>query len=217
MSAVLPNTQTSVVRKTYTGLAARILSLLSGGCTQVQAAHALGVSEAYVSQLMAEDDFKHQIAENIQKDFEKSIAIDNNYLEIEKQLSDKLKTQIGFMHNPDQLIKTLRFVNDAKRKSGIGAAVNGGTNGHSVPGGPVTVNLILPKVVVQDFVLNPNNEVVSVDGKELSTLNSESLNTLVAKRTSEKKALTYDAEQTRLPNILPKKKVTLTNEDLSNL
>lgn len=217
MSTTVPNTQLTSERKIYTGLAARVLSLMSAGCTQVQAAHALGVTEAYISQLMAEEDFRHQIAETIQKDFEKTIAIDNNYLEIEKQLSDKLKNAVGYMHSPDQLLKTLRFVNDAKRKSGVGAAVNGGTNGHSVPGGPHTVNLILPTVIMKDFVLNPNNEVVAVDGKDLSTLNSESLNSLVAKRTQARQALTLEQETTRIPNIVPKRKVTLTNEDLSNL
>jgi len=185
-------TQVPVVvaeRKQYTGAAARILKLLCSGITQTQAAKAVGVNDSYVSQLCAEPDFQAQIAEHIKKDHERAIKIDENYHDIELSLSNKLKELVPFMHEPDKILRTLKFVNESKKKTDASVPT---TDQNKESAGPV--KLALPVVVIQNFVTNPNNEVVQVEDRNLVTLNSRSIEALVQNR-----GQTIDASPTPLP------------------
>ena len=42
------------------------------------------------------------------------------------------------------------------------------------------VKLMLPQVIINNFQISPNSEVVAIDGRELVTLNSNSIDSLVA-------------------------------------
>lgn len=177
-------------RKKYTGAAGRILSLIIGGCTQVQAAKAIGVTEGFVSQLCAEHDFQLQIAEAIKADLEKAITIDANYLEIEKALSERLKTATVMMVTPTEILRTLKTINSMQPKTqratgvsedGVIRSANGTASGVS--------RLQLPNVIVQQFILNPQNEVVSVGDRALETLNSASMDSLLANKRANPKVI----------------------------
>jgi len=181
----------SIPIKKYTGVAARILKLLSSGvCSQEQAARAIGVDPSYVSQLCAESDFQLQIAEELKKGIEQAVAIDETYGDIEKNLSSKLKELVPWMTSPETVLRTLKFVNEAKRKTQVGSpeasGMNGSANGSEGRG---IVKLQLPNVIIQNFVVNPNNEIVAIGDKELVTLNSASLNQLVKSKTDTKQGL----------------------------
>lgn len=163
--------------KIYTGQAAKILKFLQGGCNEAQAAEAVGVSPSYVSQLCAETDFKAQIAAKLQEDFENAIETDKNYAYVELMTSRKLKELSGYILGLDDLLKTTKILNGNKRK-----VSNGNTPGQ--PGGTnttnITVQLVIPRAAVQEFVINPNSEVVQSNGRDLVTLNASSLDALVA-------------------------------------
>lgn len=170
--------QNLVNRKTYTGTAARILKLMCAGCTAVQAAQAIGVTEAFVSQLAAEDDFQLQIAESLKIELEKAVEIDKNYGDVERQLSERLKSLSPMIVSPDQILRVLKFTNEAKRRTQN--IIPNGVNGSNPDGSGTTVHvvqLVLPGVVTQVFVTNPNNEVVAVDERELTTLDSKHMET----------------------------------------
>jgi len=167
--------------KQYTGVAARVLKLLSSGvCSQEQAARAIGVDPSYISQLCAESDFQLQIAQEIKKGIEQAVEIDEAYGDIEKALSKKLKELVPWMTTPEQVLRTIKYVNEAKRKTSVGSPEVSGANGSSNGSeGRGIVRLQLPNVIIQNFVVNPNNEIVAIGNKELVTLNSASMNTLV--------------------------------------
>jgi|SRR6266850_5874198 len=192
MNAPVPQGSLEKEKKIYTGTAARLLKLRGAGCTQEEAAKACGVDASYVSQLEAEDDFKIQLNELIRKTFEAQSKIDENYTQIEEKLSAKLLRSTEYMVAPDQILRALKFANEAKRKMPI---PSGGHNGNHGPNGEATlqpVTLILPVVVARTFVMNPIGEVVSVDGQELTTLPSANIQRLVkekaAKQLEDKKA-----------------------------
>src|SRR6266850_8321470 len=98
-------------KKEYTGIALRLIKLLGAGCTQREASQACGVDESYISQLLKEREFETQVNEIIEKSFAEQSKIDTNYTELEKKLSERLLSQSEFMHNPDQILRTLKFAN----------------------------------------------------------------------------------------------------------
>lgn len=185
MNAPAPQGSLEKERKIYTGTAARLLKLRGAGCTQSEAAKACGVDDSYVSQLEGEEEFKIQLNEIIRKTFEAQSKIDENYTQIEEKLSEKLLRSTEYMVQPDQILRALKFANEAKRK----VAPHGGQNGSNGSGSesegqPVT--LILPIVIAREFVVNPIGEVVSVDGKELTTLPSGNIQKLAKEKIAKK-------------------------------
>ncbi len=162
-------------RKEYTGVAGRILKFMCGGATAVQAANACGVSEGYVSQLCAEESFQSQIAEKLSKDFEVAAQIDENYQEVEKVLSKRLREVTAYMTNVDQITRTLKTVSSIPKKVQPKVPLNSDTNGTAI----APVSLAIPIVAKNVFIVNPNSEVVALNGKELTTLNSKSLDSLL--------------------------------------
>lgn len=169
-------------KKVYTGVAARAMKLQAGGANQREVANALGVDESLISQYNAEADYKEQLHELVSKAFKSAQEIDENYQDIEHTLSKRLKELTQYMMNPDQVLRTLKFANEAKRKLGSNP-VNGNGSHTSIDGIKLTpVVLVLPVAVKREFVLNPNNEIIGVDEMELVTMNSSSLNGMIAKR-----------------------------------
>lgn len=168
-------------RKIYTGQAARVMKLLGTGCLPVEAARACGCDESYVSQLKSEPDFVEQVGELVAITMAQQSEIDGNYLETEKILSKRMREQANLMFNPDQILRTLKFANEAKRKVPTAFTPQGEGSGTALK--PVV--LMLPAVLIQKFVVNPNNEIVQVEGQELLTLPSAQIKPLVEKHKRE--------------------------------
>jgi hypothetical protein len=166
-------------RKNYSGIPMRILKLLGSGLLPVEVARAVGVDESYISQLQKEESFAQQVNELIVKTFAEQSEIDNNYIEIEKILSKRLRDNASIMFNQDTILRTLKFANEAKKKIAPALVTPGnGSNGSGTTiNGPVT--LILPAAVVKEFILNPNNEIIGIGNEELTTLPSANINKLV--------------------------------------
>lgn len=186
MNAPAPFGSLEKEKKLYTGTAARLLKLRGAGCTQEEAAKACGVDASYVSQLEAEEEFKEQVNSLIKQTFEKQSKIDNNYVEIEERLSERLLKNTEFMFNPDQILRTLKFANEAKKKVLPSGTQPLGTNANGNITVLAPVTLILPGVVAREFIVNPMNEVVAVDGQELTTLPSNNIQQLLQKKEQKK-------------------------------
>lgn len=162
--------------KIYTGLAGRILKLMSGGCTQTQASAATGAPISYVSGLAAEIDFQEHIANAIQKNHEDAVTIDKNYTEIERKLSDVLVKTVGQLTNPKEVLSAIAVVNKLNRKIPEGRSANENPNTKDS-----VVSINIGTAVINNFTVNPKNEVVEVDGRVLETLGSKSLKSVVEK------------------------------------
>lgn len=163
---------TTKTLKIYTDKAARVLKFMQGGCTESQAAEAVGVTLGYVSQLCQESDFKEQIGVKLQEDFEAAIETDKNYAEVELEMSRKLKKMAPYVLTLDDMLKTAKIINSTKKK--VAPAVNPGQV--SPNNGTKTIRMILPiQVINNNFIINPNSEVVAVGDRELTTLNANSI------------------------------------------
>lgn len=189
--------------KIYTGQAAKVLKFLQNGCTETQAAEAVGVTLGYVSQLCQEPDFREQIGDKLQQDFEAAIETDKNYAEVELEISRRLKKMTPFILSLDDLLKTTRVLSTVKKK--VAPAVNPGSNGDS--NNPSrSVKMILPQITINNnFIVNPNSEVVAIGDRQLTTLNANSIDAL-AQRVMEAEIVTEQSQP--LPKIefrLPEK------------
>jgi hypothetical protein len=175
------NTDTKNLKK-YTGAAGRILSLMIGGAKQEEAAKAVGVSQQYVSELFAEEDFKLQILAASRDVSEKALKIDTDLLDIEAMLTERLKAHAGLTSDANTTLRMLKYVNEAKRRSAMnsGNFTGPGANGHGGTGTAGTsVTIVIPQFIQQQFVINPNSEIVGVGDRALSTINSQSLNKMI--------------------------------------
>lgn len=175
------NTSGTTERKEYSGVPLKIIKLLGTGLLPAEVARAVGVDESYISQLQKEESFIQQVNELVTKTFADQSEIDDNYVEVERVLSKRLRENAPILFNQDQLLRTLKFANEAKKKM---APANHNSPGDSLGGiGKVVkaVTLILPIAVVKEFMLNPNNEIIGVGGEELTTLPSANINNLVEK------------------------------------
>lgn len=176
-ATISPNISTTKTLKVYSGVAARILSQLSAGANQREAAAACGVTEGFVSQLMAEEDFKAQLKKKFEEATLRAIEIDQNYEEIEHKATEQLRKLIPLLHSPAELLKVALGANSAKRKlaPAVGKPPEDGNGAGRV------LKIILPQVIVNNYVVNPNNEVVAVGERTLTTLNSASITGLMNK------------------------------------
>ena len=153
---------------TCTNLESRALKLLGKGINQESVASALGVSAGRISQLLSDSDFATKVAnlrfEALQTHSERDAKCD----ELEDKLLIKLKASLSLMTKPDTILKAYQIVNGAKRRGldSTSGAASATTN---------IVNLMLPKVITQNFVVNSNNQVVKAGDQNLFTMSSGDL------------------------------------------
>lgn len=203
METTLPNIDPSKEKKVYNGTALRLIKLLGSGCTAAEASRACGVDESYTSQLKDEPEFIRQVNELVVKTMADQSQIDENYNDIEKNMSKRLLELSQFVFDPDKALRLAKFANEAKRKVAVipGSGNNGAGNGDGTTYvAPVT--LILPTQIINEFIVNPMGEIVGVNGKELVTLPSKHIDALVNKHLENAK---------KQPATIPLMKKTLKN------
>lgn len=156
----------------------KIIEMLGAGVTPVQVALACGVSESYISQLLADEHVEAQV---------KALRVEKAaaYVEHDAQLDSdeevvrrKVRRNIddGFL-KPMELLKHFQVLNAARRKSeGAGTA--------QVPTSTI-VQLHLPTAAAVQFKMTVDKQVVEIDGRAMTAMPAAQ----VAKMLREKKAV----------------------------
>ncbi len=140
----------------------RALSLLGSGTSPVQVAHALGVSESYISQLLSREDFSAEVIRRKCDALEKHNERDNKYDRLEDTILSQLEANVSMVFDPMKLARLLQVANTAKRR-GVGADSN-------ISQTTTTINLTLPTVVVNKFQTNVLNQVIEAGEQQLVTM-----------------------------------------------
>lgn len=156
----------------------RVKALLSSGVSQAQAASAIGVEESYVSQLMAEDEFRREVQEGRAGLAIKHVETDKSIDEIESKAWKKVDALLPLQTDLMKVLKVAQIANAAKRKAEAAAAVN------AQPATVVALNL--PNVQAVQIVLSTDRQVVEVAGRPLQTLPSSSVQKLLQDRRTTK-------------------------------
>lgn len=145
----------------------RALSLLGSGVPGDSVASALGVTPARISQLLAIESFSSKVAALRYANLQKNNVRDEKYNSLEDQLLAKLERSLPLLIKPESILKAVTVVNGAKRR------------GHSTPEQVTNqqniVNLVLPSVIANKFLVNINNQVTQAGDQELLTMASGNL------------------------------------------
>jgi len=147
---------------TYEGTAARILEMLGNGLAPVVVSSALGVSESYISQLLSEESFAHQVTGLRYANLQAATSRDRSYDSIEDTLIDKMKELLPLMYKPMEVLRAITVINAAKRR---GADAPDNTVIHQT-----VVQLTLPTAITSKFITNAANQVVEAGEQELITI-----------------------------------------------
>jgi transcriptional regulator with XRE-family HTH domain len=142
----------------------RILELLGAGASQSQVAMAVGVEDSYVSQLMANEDFRSGVQALRAEAAAKHAATDAKIDNIEDIAWKRIESLVPMETNLMKLLKVATAANAAKRKSG-GNAV-------TAPATAQIVNIQLPQSAVVEFKMTPDRQVVEISGRSMNTMSS---------------------------------------------
>jgi transcriptional regulator with XRE-family HTH domain len=151
----------------------RALVLLAQGIDQVQVAKACGVSESAISQLISRDDFATQLSEARYIALARHSATDNTYDTLEEELQAKLRALLPMMFKPDQVLRALQVVNQAKRR--------GSSTPEAILEKREVIHLSMPTQIINRFAVNTMNQVVHAGQQQLVTIQSGNMDSLATK------------------------------------
>ena len=147
---------------------ATILHYLAIGLTPTEVAKATGVTPAYVSQLLKEEDFAAELDKKRAVHFEDKRKTDDNYDKLESLATEQLVNMVEkkLFVKPQDLLKIATMANGATRRVAptIGATQEVSSVTH------VTINLplmALPNMQPTALVKTADNQVIEMGGKTL--------------------------------------------------
>jgi len=170
MSEIINHTDAAFI-----GIQKRAQELLGSGVQSSIVAQTLGVTESYISQLLADEVFLRGVVDLRYKALAKHNERDGKYDAIEDTLLDRLKETLPLLFDPMKIVKCIQVINSAKRR---GQEESGSITQHNT-----VVNLTMPIAVMQRFQIkkDANNQVIEAGEQQLVTLQSGSLLELAAK------------------------------------
>ena len=163
-----------------TGLQDRICKLLGQGIEAGRVASALGCEQSYISQLLADDQFKERVQslklDLLQAATERDERINSLEDKLIKKVDDALANPLQFRTGMEQ-VRALSMVNNLKRR---GANNDGAITQQN----NTIVQLVLPTHIVnkfanKDYQLDINNQVIQAGEQSLVTMQSGSLELMI--------------------------------------
>jgi hypothetical protein len=157
----------------------QIKQLLGSGLSNEIVASAVGCDSSYIAQLLADEFFAKEVTELRVQNLQAANARDKSIDSIEDRLIDKLSELVDSnqLYKPNDILRAAVAVNAMKRR---------GVPAHeSVTINNTVVNLQLPTIVKQKFVLNSQSEVIEVEGQTLVTKPANELLKELAERGSD--------------------------------
>ena len=148
----------------------RALTLLTSGVTAEQCAAALGVDSSRISQLISDESFSTKLVTARFESLRKNNARDSELDALEDQIIANLKMTAGMILEPMKLARLLQVVNAAKRRGADAPAQS--TQKTQV------LKLNIPIAIMQKFVVNGSNQVISAGEQDLVTIQSSQMKQL---------------------------------------
>lgn len=166
---------------TTTATEDRALSLLGQGCGPELVASAIGVSVSRISQLLSTPEFAERVAELRFASLARHNERDQRADRIEDTLLEKLENVIPYITDPMKLIAAYTRINAAKRR--------GSSSPDAITTQTQVVALNIPSVVINqhiknDIQVNINNQVIKAGSQDLVTVQSASMEKLLARSKS---------------------------------
>jgi len=137
----------------------QVKDMLIQGISPVQISNTLAISESYVSQLLADEDFAGEVEAGKQLVLAEDLKYDEKVQRIEESYLDVIENKSRFA-NLQQSLQAFKILNGAKKRRD--AHVSSQT-----PGVGVVVNIQLPMAIIPSYVTNSKNEIVEVQGQTM--------------------------------------------------
>lgn len=151
----------------------RALNYLSRGISPSQAALALGVSPALISQFLDEPEFSSLVAASRTEALSKQLTLEEEAEALEAGLLKQLKTQTPQVFDPIKIAAIYKIINGRQIRTKPQAF------DESLAGAP-TVVLSMPQVAVHLYTSNAQGQVVAVGNQSLVTLQAQNLDIMAS-------------------------------------
>jgi len=138
----------------------RALELLGQGLSTGVVASALGVTDSAISQLLADENFASDVQKLRFDSLQKSTQLDSTYTDIEEKLLETLEESLPLINKPRDILSAINVINGAKRR-GLDSPDSGALEAK-------VVQLTVPAVLQQKFVVNIANQVTEVQGDQIN-------------------------------------------------
>ena len=166
----------------FNSIKERAFRLLTSGATPQQTAYAVGCTPAYISQLLADEEFALSVSlarsKYMQDKLERDQRMDDKKDSIEDQLLTKLEQLVPYMNKPQDIIQALRVANQLKRTAPTQITQS---MEHTQ-----SVKLSLPAHLLQkakvQIQISPQGEILSANNQTFLSPSISSLRTLPALR-----------------------------------
>lgn len=172
----------------------QVEELLGAGLGPEVVATAVGCSQGYITQLLAQDDFRDRVAAlrtvALQSHGRRDKTIDG----LEDKVLDKLRTAIdsGFIYKANDLLNAFRVINAAKRR--------GLPTRDTMVVNNVVVQLQLPTKTVEKFTISKTGEVIEIEDRSMVTMPAQQLLKSLADRSSGSAGEQYERAAKYLPS-----------------
>ena len=170
-----------------TSTESRALALLGAGIGPETVASALGVSVSRISQLLSDENFSGEVAKLRFENLSKHNERDSKYDDVENTLIDKLDNMLPMMQRPLEILRAIQVINGAKRR--------GSSAPESITQQNTVVNLMMPAQIMQRFVTNINNQVITAGDQDLLTIQSGTLLNQIKDRVAAREVLSDEARE----------------------
>lgn len=185
----------------------RCMKLLGSGLGPGVVAQAVGVSESRISQLMSDPVFAAEVSTLRFQSLNKHNEMDNQYDRMEKKIADALEEQLPLMMRPQELLKAASVINGMKRR--------GASAPEQITHQNQVVNLLMPKVIIQQFTTNVNNQVIQAGGQTLETIQGSTLLNAAKSKKAEMSKLGLGLHN-ELPNYTESRELSVSTNTNTN-
>lgn len=152
----------------------KVVEMISRGYAQSVVASAVGCTDSFISQLLAEQEVRDAISSKRLELLERHVDTDDS---VDKLEADSLKTLhrlMPFITDPMKALRIFQVTNSAKRKT-VEPTTPADSKG-------VTIILNLPPAIATKYKMSQDQQVVEVDGRSMTTLPSNVLTKRLAER-----------------------------------
>lgn len=147
----------------------KIVEMLGNNIPPGVVALACGVTQEYVTQLMADENIRAQVVSAKVANVETGVRVDNLIEDLEERALVRLGQVIDYASKPLELVRVFQTLNGAKKRTGELSGVN-----QNPTAALVQINISAEAAML--FKLSSDRQVVEVDGRSMATLPAKQLN-----------------------------------------
>lgn len=145
----------------------RVKDLLGSGLDPSVVASALGTTPSYISQLLSDERFREEVLQKKMLLLQAASARDAKIDALEDRALDRLSEVMDFIIKPREVIHAAALLNRMQRR-GTTIDMNLGQKAE-------VVKLTMPRVLVQNFIVNRQGEVIDVAGQSMVGMSAHQL------------------------------------------